>query len=132
VWFKDAKQERLYRALCDKAQVQAGEREYLASLYVLAALDKPVERFVLPREIDFPALVKQARPWSSGEKALVKLAATLFNSTFWKVSLHDVFCRLDSTNFLSVKYRLAYLGRNNLDVFNVSNTKSVFFSKGGK
>ena len=98
MWFKNPEHERYYTKFLEKAQVRSGEREYLAALYVLAVLNKPVEQYISPGQVALDKFIKTARPWSSGEKALVKLAAALFNSTFWKVRVHDVFCSLDSSN----------------------------------
>lgn len=98
MWFKNPEHERLYIKFLEKAQARRGEREYLAALYVLAVLNKPLEQYISPRQVAFDELNKVAKPWSSGEKALVKLAAALFNSTFWKARVHDVFCSLDSSN----------------------------------
>jgi len=41
--------------------------------------------------------MKAAGPWSSSEKALLRLAAALFNSS-WKADINDVFWSLDHDN----------------------------------
>lgn len=110
MWFTDSKHEQVYTLLREKAQEEG--KEYQAALYILAALQKPVEQFVSPHEIDFGTLLKAAGPWSSGEKALVKLAATLFNGFVWKFSLDNMFYCLDSGNFqiameaLKIRYQM--------------------------
>jgi|GEM_PF-1444730 len=115
MWFKDAEHEKSFAELREKAGARPGEREYLAALYVLAALDKPVAKYVQPRRVAFTALFKAAGPWSSGEKALVRLAATLFNGEAWKVAVHDVFYCLDRANCqaaleaLKIRYQKAEL-----------------------
>lgn len=92
----EAHQER-YETL--SAQVQAGnDREFQSALYVLAAVGKNMQPFVSPGTIHFSKLMKAIKPWSSGEKALVKLAATLYNDTAWPVKIGDVFFSLDSAN----------------------------------
>lgn len=98
MWFADSEHEKVYARLCEKAQVKEGEREYRSALYVLATLEKPVEQYIVPQEIDFEALIKAAGPWSSGEKSLVKLAASVFNSCIWKASLDNIFYCLDARN----------------------------------
>ncbi|KKM13039.1 hypothetical protein SY88_00265 [Clostridiales bacterium PH28_bin88] len=98
MWFKDTEHQNSYAELRERAGVASSDREYRAALYVLAALNKPVEGYVFQRRIAFDALLKAARPWSSGEKALIRLAATLFNGHAWKAKVHDVFYILDPSN----------------------------------
>lgn len=70
MWFKDAEHEKSFAELREKAGARPGEREYLAALYVLAALDKPVAKYVQPRRVAFTALFKAAGPWSTGKRHL--------------------------------------------------------------
>ena len=86
-----------YQALM--AETFAGnDREFQAALYVMTAVDKDFSQFVEFRTVDFPSIMKASRRWSSGEKALIKLAACLFNDTAWPVKIGDVFFHLDYEN----------------------------------
>lgn len=99
LWFKDARHEAVYRELQAKTRVTSG-RDILASLYVLAAIEKEgLPKYVSEGSIDFASLLETSKPWSSGEKALAKLAATLFNSTAWPATTDEVFYSLDADNF---------------------------------
>ncbi len=100
MWFKNQEHKYLYVKLLDQAKVKTGEREYMAALYVLAVLPKPVDKYVSLRQVSFDNLFKAAKPWSSSEKALAKLAAALFNSTYWKATIHEIFYSLDADNCL--------------------------------
>lgn len=97
MWFKSDEHEKSFAELVKRGRVTR-DREYLAALYALAATCKNVQKYVSPGEIHFDELVGDAEPWSSGEKALVKLAATLFNSAAWPVTVQDVFYSLDRDN----------------------------------
>ncbi|MDD3057137.1 MAG: hypothetical protein PHO72_02400 [Sphaerochaeta sp.] len=77
---------------------QGNDCEYCSAIYVLAALGKSVEKHVQLGGIKFLALFKDAEVWSSSEKALVKLAAALFNADAWPVTIEDVFYSLDEEN----------------------------------
>jgi len=75
-------------------------RDILASLYVLAAIEKEgLPKYVSEGSIDFASLLETSGSWSSGEKALVKLAANLFNGLAWPVSIDEVFSAPDADNF---------------------------------
>ncbi|MBS3885588.1 MAG: hypothetical protein KGZ56_00865 [Dethiobacter sp.] len=98
MWFKNQYHEDLYNCLLAKAQVTR-DCEYCSALYVLAATGKTnVVSFVQRREIDFDGLKKAMKAWSHSEKGLVKLAATLFNSTVHSAKVDDVFQWLDEKN----------------------------------
>lgn len=97
MYFKSDEHKKLFLALKDKAG-QGDDCEYTAALYVLAALGKPIEKYVQPGAIEFKKLKQVSRAWSSSEKALIKLAATLFNSSVWSVKVSDVFRHLDEEN----------------------------------
>lgn len=100
IWFKDDDHETSFKEMCHKGRFSSG-REPISALYVLAAIGKDeIQQHVFPGEIDFPTINKKSVPWSSGERALVKLAATLYNSIVWPVSVFaDVFDCLDQNNF---------------------------------
>lgn len=94
IFLGDLHQEA-YNGLKAKTGV-SNDREYCSALYVLAAVGKrEILRYVTKDGIGFDGLLKAAATWSSGEKALVKLAATLFNAGAWPVSVNDVFYHLD-------------------------------------
>ncbi len=88
-----------FRTLAIKAGARCNEPEYMAALYLLSApvLASRVEGHVEYRQIRFSKLAGVAEPWGGGEKALVKLAAALFNSC-WRADLNEVFGALDSHN----------------------------------
>jgi hypothetical protein len=100
-----------YEALASMAQV-GRDREFQAALYVLAAIRyKHLRQYVEPGGIRITALMEDSKPWSTSEKALVRLAATLFNSGAWPVPVGDIFYSLDETNTgvaleaLSIRYQ---------------------------
>ena len=99
MYFKNDEHQKLFTFLKQKAG-QGNNCEYTAAIYTLAALGKSasVIKYVLLGEIKFPALFKVAKVWSSSEKALLKLAASLFNASSWPVPVGDVFYHLDSNN----------------------------------
>lgn len=97
MWFKRGEHEQAFTELKARARVTGG-KNFLAALYVLGATGKSLNKYVFPGEIHFAELTKDAAPWSSGEKALVKLAATLFNSLAWPVTVEDAFYSLDRDN----------------------------------
>ena len=109
--FKSKAHQDLFNVLVEKAG-QGGDPEYSAAIYVLSAIGKEVSKYVLSGEIKFPALFKAAEVWSSGEKALLRLAATLFNAGTWPVAVDDVFYHLDGENQLVAVRGLAirYMG----------------------
>lgn len=96
--FKDIHHQQKYQALLSKAK-GGSSTEYSAALYLLSALDhKDISDYVASYEINFPSLLRVSRPWSTGEKALVKLASVVFNDTSFKANLGDVFRSLDEEN----------------------------------
>ena len=109
--FKNDDHEQKYHALIAKSKM-GNSKEYSVALYLLAALDyKDVSKYVAPYEIDFPALLRATRPWSTGEKGLVKLASVLFNDSTFKANVGDVFRSLDEESTLVVleALRMRYL-----------------------
>ena len=99
MYFKNDEHRDLFLALRQRAG-QGNDCEYTAAIYVLAGIGngKPVSKHVLPGEIKFPALFRSAKVWSSSEKALAKLAATLFNYSSWPAKIGDIFYHLDEQN----------------------------------
>lgn len=95
--FKNDKHEMHFVNLCAKANC-GDNKEYRAALYCLAATEKPVVKYVDGYGISFRKLLKECEKWSSGERALIKLGANLFNPT-WEVSVSDTFESLDKENF---------------------------------
>lgn len=82
--------------ICHKRQM---ENDYLAAIFLLSSplLGKKAEKYIWPGEIRFSELMERCGVWSSGEKGLLKLAASLFNSG-WKADLNDIFWSLDAEN----------------------------------
>lgn len=97
MYFKDDKHKELFLALKQKAG-QGNDCEYTAALYVLSALGKPIEKYVQPGAIEFKKLKQVSRAWSSSERALIKLAATLFNAARSPAYIDEVFYSLDEEN----------------------------------
>lgn len=97
-FFKNNQHARSFAALWALSQKNK-DREFLSALYVLGAIDKNLEPYVSPKGINFEALKAQSQSWSSGEKALLKLAAAVFNSALSPTTVDDVFYSLDSRNF---------------------------------
>lgn len=110
--FKNKEHQDLFNVLVEKAGQGVGDPEYSSAIYVLSAIGKNVSKYVLAGEIKFPALFKAAKVWSSGEKALLRLAATLFNAGTYPVTINDVFYHLDDENQLVAIRGLAirYMG----------------------
>jgi hypothetical protein len=97
MYFIDDVHKNRFMVLKAKAD-QGNDCEYSSALYVLAALGKPIEKYVQPGAIEFKKLKQVSRAWSSSEKAMLKLAATLFNNSTWSVRVADVFRHLDEEN----------------------------------
>lgn len=98
--FTDIDHQERYRELLKKAQVKESEADWRAALFLLSSpllAGKGAARYVQPRKIELSDLMKAAGPWSSSEKALLRLAAALFNSS-WKADINDVFWSLDHDN----------------------------------
>jgi hypothetical protein len=96
-YFKTVEHQELFNSLIKKAR-QGNDPEYSAAIYALAAIGKDISKYILPGEIKYPALFKVASVWSSGERALLKLSATLFNAGTWPVNMDDIFHHLDAGN----------------------------------
>ncbi len=92
-WKNERHQER-FKELQSKVGV-TGDREYDSAIYLLAAIGKQLGDYVDRSAIKFDTLKKAARPWSSGEKALVNLAANLFTAGYFKADVFMVFQYLD-------------------------------------
>ena len=97
MYFRDDRHRDIFLALRQKAGV-GKDCEYDSALYVLSALGKPIEKYVQPGAIEFKKLKQVSRAWSSSEKALLRLAAALFNASTWPVTIEDVFYSLDEDN----------------------------------
>jgi hypothetical protein len=111
--FKHRRHEETFRALWQKAG-QPTSPDRVAALYVLAATGKPVDQYVAveyPDEIAFDQLFEAYGAWSSGEKALAKLAGHLFNA-YWPVTVDDALGNLDENNrqvaFEALRMRYPY------------------------
>ena len=99
--FADSGHEKRYQELAAICQFTAGEKDFAAALFLLSshllAWKGDVAKHVRPGSIIFSKLMKKIGPWSGSEKAMVKLAAALYNSN-WKVDVNDVFWSLDANN----------------------------------
>ncbi len=99
IGFCSADHKVRFGKLVQKVGAKYSEAEYMAALYLLGTplFVHKVEEYVEYRQIRFSKLVCVAESWGSGEKALVRLAAALFNSC-WKADLNEVFGALDAQN----------------------------------
>ncbi len=71
--------------------------EYQAAIYCLAATGEPIQKYISRGGISFPALFEEADKWGSGERALIHLAAHLFNGS-GKMGIAEIFSPLDEEN----------------------------------
>lgn len=88
MWYVDERHEERTKELCRIFKIEPDPGDLLAvALWVLATLDKPIERFIrydeeIAVEVDFDRLMEAMGPWSGTEKSRVRLAA-------WIVSSHE-------------------------------------------
>lgn len=97
MYYKNDEHQKRALAMKNKAG-QGSDCEYCSAIYVLAALDKPVEDYIQPGVIAIRALKKDSAVWSSSEKALVKLAISLFGAGAHSARIDEVFWSLDEEN----------------------------------
>ena len=96
-FFKDEKHVKLYRNFRRMINDRNSE-EYDSAVYLLAAVGKTIPASIFESGIDFPELFQIGEVWSSGEKALLRLAATLFSTGTWQADIGDIFYHLDPEN----------------------------------
>ena len=97
MYFKSDIHRNRFLVLKKKAG-QGNDCEYAAAIYVLSAMGKPVEKYVQPGDINFSRMFRETHVWSSSERALTRLAATLHNAAVWPIAIYDVFYSLDEEN----------------------------------
>jgi hypothetical protein len=75
------------------------DREYLSLFYILAALNKDVRPYMKGKDglVRAPQLKRDIGAWSSGERAMAKLALNLWNPAY-KADVFDTFYNLDEGN----------------------------------
>ena len=99
--FTDSDHEQRYREMAAICQFQPGEKDFAAAIFLLSspllAYKVNASKHMIPGEIRFAGLMKKIGPWSGSEKAMVKLAAAMYNSV-WKVDVNEAFWRLDGGN----------------------------------
>ena len=97
--FADVEHTEQYRNLMGKATAKDSESDWAAALFLLSSpmLARRCAKHVKPRKISFTELMEETKPWSSSEKALVRLAAALLNNS-WKCDINDAFWSLDTDN----------------------------------
>ncbi|MBY6278280.1 hypothetical protein [Symbiobacterium thermophilum] len=71
----------------------------MAALYLLARFGTRMARYVSPGEIAMDELLEDSKPWSSGERALVQLAAHLLTPWAWPCTVDEALSSLDADNF---------------------------------
>ncbi|MDK2882737.1 MAG: hypothetical protein PWP58_1073 [Bacillota bacterium] len=102
MWFRDQKHEMSYKNLVAKHCANEQSSGYLSALYILAALNKNglLETVDVPEcGLNFDLLLDAALSWSAGERALLRIAATLYNPYMWPTAIDDVFRHLNQTDF---------------------------------
>lgn len=70
-----------------------------AALYLLARFGPRMARYVSRGEIAMDQLLEDAKPWSSGERAMVQLAAHLLTPWAWPCTVDEALSSLDASNF---------------------------------
>jgi hypothetical protein len=97
--FIDIDHQEKFNEFAMKAGITDQEKDWQAALFILSShlLARRCAKYVNRREIGFTELMDEIKPWSSSEKALVKLAASLFNN-YWKIDINDIFWSLDVEN----------------------------------
>lgn len=91
--------------------VMRNNREAGPALYVLAALrykGEEVRRQIGRGRVAFTALLDASATWSSGEQALLRLAAHLFNHTEYPFPLLACLADLDEQNFEAAAHALRW------------------------
>lgn len=97
--YHDYEHMQNFKKFMAQAKAKESEAPWVAALFLLSTplLAKKCAKYVKPRKIYFSELIEAAKPWSSSEKAIVKLASALFNSS-WKADINDIFWSLDLDN----------------------------------
>lgn len=98
--FADSGHFKYFQKLIKGTRARRDKKDWLAALFLLSApllAGKRTEEYVGCGMIRFAELKQKMKPWSSSEKAFVKLAAALFNSS-WKADINDIFWSLDADN----------------------------------
>ena len=97
MYFKNADHKSLFEEYQVRARAE-GDKEYTVLCYLLAALDKPLLDYLRPRNINIDGIKAASRIWSSGEKALVKLAINIFTDGSGPAKVNEIFRSLDTVN----------------------------------
>lgn len=98
-YFKDEKHEKSYHNFRKMVKAAEHSAEYDSAIYLLAATGKPISANVFSSGIDFRELFVDATVWSSGEKALLRLAASIFGAgTPGSADVASIFYHLDEGN----------------------------------
>lgn len=102
MWFRDQKHETFYKNLI--AGHGAGDKDsgYLSALYILAALNKNGFQDTMDgpgRNLNFDLLLDAALAWNAADRALLRIAATLYNPCLWPTAIDDVFRHLNEADF---------------------------------
>ena len=99
--FADSDHEKRYQEFVAICQPNHGEKDFAAAIFLLSSplLSRKGDaaKHVKTGQIQFSQLMKKIGPWSGSEKAMVKLAAAMYNSV-WKVDVNEAFRRLDDGN----------------------------------
>lgn len=96
--FKNDQHRTLFEDYATRAEA-GKDREYLTLCYLLAAISKDLSEHINPRRIAIRSIQAVSSRWSSGEKALVKMAINIFTDGGGKAQVNEVFRQFDSDNF---------------------------------
>jgi hypothetical protein len=97
VYFADLDHKRSYSQL--SKMLTTDDKRLVAAVYALSAMgkDERIGQYIHGHWIDLEGLLEEGIKWSSGEKALLALAANIYDSDC-SANVHDVFSSLDDTN----------------------------------
>ncbi len=74
---------------------QARGRNLIAAIYILSSLSKPLDEFLDEGTLDVAGVLRATRFWGPVERALVRAALSLYDST-QPAGINEVFSVLDS------------------------------------
>lgn len=97
MYFADLDHKRSYSQL--SKMLTTDDKRLVAAVYALSAMgkDERIGQYIHGHWIDLEGLLEEGIKWSSGEKALLALAANIYDSDC-SANVHDVFSSLDDTN----------------------------------
>ncbi|MHB1420231.1 MAG: hypothetical protein ACYCX4_11720 [Bacillota bacterium] len=110
-WFKSNRHADEFNKLVGLTQAKHA-RDTLSALYILASMGKDFTGYVSPGNIEFSLIIIEAEPWHKTERALVSLAAALYNGLEYPADIDKTFYNLDSDcievalTAMAIRYRI--------------------------